>query len=130
MILDNELIFSDKQAITATAASTNVLDLGSVDAGNSDNLFVSVSVDEGFTNLTSLGIKLQSASNAAFTTPVDSSLSSTVLLADLTAGTEAVKAKLPFDLERYVRMYYTVTGTAPDAGEVTASIVTNLQTNK
>jgi hypothetical protein len=129
MIMDKELVFSDKQAVTASGTSTNVVDLGSADAGNSDHIELFVKVDAAFNNLTSLGVKLQTSVDAAFTSPVDTPVNSTILLAGLTANTQVVKAKVPYGMYRYARVYYTVTGTAPTTGTVTAALVADMQTN-
>lgn len=118
-----------KQAITATAASTNVIDLGAGDAGKSQHgaPILLVTCRDAFTNLTSLGIKLQTADDAAFTTPVDLPISQTVLLAGLTKDTEILKQILPIGCKRYVRLYFTVTGTAPDAGSIEAFLIWDTQ---
>ena len=137
MIVDNTLVFSDSQAITATAASTNVLDLGlpgtplnsgnqlKRDIGIGCDIPLAVDVTVGFNNLTSLQISLQVATDAAFTTPKEVA-SRTYLLAEISsAGT-----RLPFPAEvpegtnlEFTRLYYTVTGTAPTTGKIFAGIV-------
>ena len=53
----------------------------------------------------------------------------TVPLADLVAGYQIPVITLPKDVKRYVRLNYTVTGTAPTTGKVTAGIVAGVQTN-
>lgn len=51
MILDGQNLFSDAQAVTAAAGSTNTLDLGAVrDIGTGENLYVFVSVDVALTD--------------------------------------------------------------------------------
>lgn len=142
MILDNNLVLSDQQAITATAASTNVIDLGatgtpfgaagalSADLGKLDNegVQIELAVAQAFNNLTSLKIALEkSADNSTFTEVA----SRTFLLAEI----NAVK-RLPFPARvmegadaRYLRLNYTVTGTAPSTGKITAAVVAARQTN-
>src|SRR3546814_13234733 len=79
MIMDNTLVFSDGQAITAEAGSTNVIDLGATgtpygaasalvrDIGKGGcNISLYVGVVEAFNTLTSLQISLQVDDNAAF----------------------------------------------------------------
>ena len=136
MIIDNTLVFSDSQAITATAASTNVIDLtapgtpaGSStalkrDIGEGCGAKVSTQITQAFNNLTSLNIALQVATDAAFTTPVTVA-SRTYLLAELTLG-----ARLDFPAEfpvgtnlEFVRLNYTVAGTAPSTGKVFSAVV-------
>ena len=51
MIMDAQLLFSDAQAITAAAGSTNTIDLGAVrDIGTGENLYLVVTVDVAFTD--------------------------------------------------------------------------------
>ena len=65
MLMDNTLVFSDGQKITATAASTNKVDqLAAGDAFAA--LWLVVDVKEAFTNLTSLGIAVETDDDAAF----------------------------------------------------------------
>ena len=66
MLMDNTLVFSDGQKITATAASTNKVDqLAAGDAFAA--LWLVVDVKEAFTNLTSLTIGIETDDVAAFT---------------------------------------------------------------
>ena len=144
MIIDNTLVFSDKQAITATANSTNVIDLtapgipaGSLvalrrDIGdNACDTPIAVTVAEAFNNLTSLKITLQVATDAAFTTPVEVA-SRTYLLAELTLGANlSFPAEFPMGTNlEFVRISYTVTGTAPTTGKIFAAVVAGRQSNR
>jgi hypothetical protein len=60
MIFDMQTLLSDAQAITATAASTNIIDLGPINAGfardigKGRHIPLRVQVVEAFNNLTSL----------------------------------------------------------------------------
>lgn len=142
MIYDNTLIFSDAQAITADAASSNIVDLGATGTpvGNANPLRRDIGigykvpiyayVPETFNNLTSLKISVQVATDEAFTSPKEVA-SRTYLAAELLAGT-----KLGFpDVvpegadERFLRLYYDVEGVAPTTGTVTAGVVASRQTN-
>jgi hypothetical protein len=131
MIMDKQQMFSEAQAITATAASANVLDMGSADAGKSqpEGLSIFAKIDEAFNNLTSLNIKLQTATDAAFSSPVDLPISATPLLAALTLNSVQLRTPLPIGCLRFLRLYYTVTGTAPSTGKITAGLVLEQQTN-
>lgn len=123
MILDNNLVFSDAQAITATAASTNVLDLSLVrDIGPGYELPLLIQVGEAFNNLTSLTIAVQTDTASDFSSAVTLA-SQTIALAGLTVGARSAIQCMPVGTKRYVRVYYTVTGTAPTTGKVTAAIV-------
>lgn len=139
MIFSAQQLFSDDQAITASADSTNVVDLGapgtpyggaaalSQDIGKGTKIPVLVQVTEAFNNLTSLEIKISTGATTALGTTV---ISQTILLAGLTVGKQIALEVLPNDItERYLGIEYVVTGTAPTTGKVTAGIVMGVQTN-
>lgn len=142
MITDATLLFSDSQAITATASSTNVVDLGATgtpagssvaltrDIGKSADIALLAEVTEAFNNLTSLAIAVQVATDEAFTSPVEVA-TRTYLLAELTLGKRlSFPAEFPEGTNlRYVRIRYTVTGTAPTTGKVWAGVVAGRQTS-
>lgn len=139
MILSSQLIFSDDQAITATAISTNVVDLGVAgtpyggkaalhqDIGKGTKVPILIQVTEAFTNLTSLTIAIETGAAVTLATVV---ISKSILLADLVLGYQFVINVLPNEIdERYLGCRYTVVGTAPDAGKITAGISMGNQTN-
>lgn len=136
MIFDKTNLFSDAQAVTASAASTNVIDLGARgtvvggssaltrDIGAGKPLPIRIQIVEAFNNLTSLTVALQVDEDELFGSP--KTVESVVVpLADLGLGAfvnEIYYVPRGTD-ERYVRLNYTVTGTAPTTGKVTAGIV-------
>ncbi|MBF2733455.1 hypothetical protein I5M63_22580 [Klebsiella pneumoniae] len=129
MLLDQQAPFSAAQAITATAASTNVIDTGSnKDVGKYGDIPLLIQVVEGFNNLTSLTVTVQTDDNSAFSSAADV-LSMTIPLASLVLGYKSPVITLPMKMERYIRLNYTVTGTAPTTGKVTAGITGGVQTN-
>ncbi|EOW0914397.1 Bbp16 family capsid cement protein [Klebsiella pneumoniae] len=129
MLLDQQALFSAAQAITATAASTNVIDTGSnKDVGKYGDVPLLIQVVEGFNNLTSLTVTVQTDDNSAFSSAADV-LSMTIPLASLVLGYKSPVITLPMKMERYIRLNYTVTGTAPTTGKVTAGITGGVQTN-
>ncbi len=141
MIFDLETLFSDAQAITADAASTNIINLGQTgtpygssvplvrDIGNGVQVPVAVLVGEAFNNLTSLAISIQVDSTPAFSSP-KTVASRTYVLAELCAGSLQFPAALIEGTdEQYVRLYYDVTGTAPTTRKITAGVVADRQTN-
>ena len=129
MLLDQQAIFSAAQAITATAASTNIIDTGSSkDSGKGGDVPLLIQVVEAFNTLTSLTVTVQTDDNAAFSTPTDV-ISLVIPQASLTVGYKTPVITLPMKMERYIRLNYTVTGTAPTTGKVTAGIVDGVQTN-
>lgn len=136
MILDNQSLFSDAQAITASAASTNVYDFGPVsslvkfDMGKGDACGLLVQVVESFNNLTSLKIEMQLDTTSTFTPDKTIDLG-TYTLAQLVAGYQIPWEDLPRGITmRYARLYYTVTGTAPTTGKITAGVVHGIQSNR
>lgn len=129
MLLDQQALFSAAQAITATAASTNVIDTGSnKDVGKYGDIPLLIQVVEGFNNLTSLTVTVQTDDNSAFSSAADM-LSMTIPLASLVLGYKSPVITLPMKMKRYIRLNYTVTGTAPTTGKVTAGITGGVQTN-
>lgn len=130
MIFDRQTLFSDAQAVTADAASTNVIDLGPIANGIVRNVGLGkriplvIQVVEDFNNLTSLEVKVQVDSDPAFGSPKDVATTGAIAEADLVPGKRFSIDYVPRDTnERYVRLYYDVTGTAPTTGKVTAGIV-------
>lgn len=124
-MLDNQLVFSDSQDITASAASTTnaYLDTGNVSnaLGDGSPLVVRIKVMETFTKLTTLTCTLQ---HGATTTPAtDLAATLAIARADLVKGA-VFEIKVPKECLRYLRMYYTVAGTNPDAGSISAWIDT------
>lgn len=143
MILDNTLVLSDSQAITADAGSTNVIDLGApgtaygapaalaYDVGKGTDIEIIVHVTEAFNNLTSLQVQMQVDDNAAFSSAAVVAMGPVILLASLTLGARINwPSRLPEGVnERYFRLFYDITGTAPSTGKITAAIVAAKQTN-
>ena len=60
---------------------------------------------------TSVVVKLQTASDEAFSSPADLFTSGPIALADLTEDTEHVKVRMPLGCDKYLRLKYEVTGT-------------------
>ncbi len=127
MILDHENLFSEDQALTASAVSTNYIDLGADrDLGNGEPLEILVAVGTTFTSGTSaatLTIAVQSDNDEAFGSPSVVQRSSAIPVADLTAGEQVFKVKIGSPTERYVRLDYTVGTENFTAGQLTAGLV-------
>ena len=139
MILSANQLFSDGQAITATGLSTNVIDTGvrgtpygaaaalTGDVGKGNKVPVLIQVTEAFNNLTSLTVAIETGATASLGTVL---LSQNIALADLEVGKTLNLDVLPEGItERYLGVRYTVTGTAPTAGIVTAGISMGNQSN-
>lgn len=110
MILDYKNQFSRLQAVTASAASTEVIDQGAAGQAIGGELWLVARVGTAFTNNdtnATLTIALQSDSAEAFNVAVVTHYSIVVPLASLTANTTLFKVKVPPGLKQYVRGYYT-----------------------
>ncbi|GGE55686.1 hypothetical protein GCM10007276_35950 [Agaricicola taiwanensis] len=146
MIFDKTTLFSDAQAVTASAASTHVVDLGATDRvlGASANLRrdigrgtpvpLSVQVVEDFAGLTSLTVAIQTSDDAAFGSGVTTHASSgAVPVAELKAGWTSTLHYMPpagpEGMKRYLRLNYTVAGSNASSGKITAGVTFGHQTN-
>jgi len=134
MILDSQTLFSDAQAITGTAVSTNVVQIGHLtntpgDMGAGGPIPLLIQVVEAFDNLTNLVVTVEVDADAAFSdTKIVTSV--TVLLADLVVGKQIAPQYVPFGTkEAFMRIKYTVGGSSPSAGKITAGISKGNQTN-
>lgn len=124
MIVDKQLEFSNAQTVLASAPSTNSVDLGGRGhwgRGSTPEATIPVilQVDQAFNNLTSLRVDVRSSPNADMSAAITHG-GATVLLADLEVGDRMPALYLPSDANRYVDLYYTITGTAPTTGKITA----------
>lgn len=144
MIIDNTLVLSDHQAVTADAGSTNVIDFGAqgtpqgwISAYGRDlgdgfvEIPLLVEVTEAFNNLTSLQVSAQTDDNSAFSSATTIVLSPAVVLASLVVGYKFnAIARIPKNSsEQFFRLFYDVTGTAPTTGKIFAAVVAGIQTN-
>lgn len=122
MYFDKENMFSEDQAITVTANSTNVIDLGLVEMGKGGPIEVVVQVTEAFAGGTSVAFTLETDSDVAIGSAVDLQDIAAIAIADLTLGTQIPFSILPrSSCERYMRLAYTVVGTM-SAGKIFAGL--------
>jgi len=153
MITDQLLRLSEDQAVTASAYSTNTIDLGQVDTvgdatigavetytrtrdiGEGRELYMVFTVTETFATLTSLAFEIVQSANANLSS--HTTLASTGAIAtpatNLAAGKQFV-LKIPPQIAsqgaRYLGARYTVAGSNATAGKVTADIVLDIQDGK
>lgn len=136
MIMDQQSLFSDAQAVTVTANSSNVIDTipsggpnTKTGIGDGQDITLFAEVLAAFAGGTSLDIKLVSADTADLATnPITHFDSGAIVLASLTAKARLVALDLPYGkYRRYVGLVYTVVGTMT-AGTITAGLVEDLQT--
>lgn len=142
MHLDNQAIFSDAQALAATANSENVLDMGAMgqvaynpNGGARQSLsrrkgvgmaipFLCQVVEDFAGAVTQVQFILQQDSTEDFSSGnVEDILSVVVPVAELKAGYQLPIDKLPRSItERYVRLRY-VLDAAATGGKITSGIV-------
>ena len=131
MILDKNLLMSSAQAVTVTAASTDVIDQGVArDLGPGEGVKVLAQVHTAFasTDAATLTVALQgSTDNSTFTTYARSR---DYAVAEIdVVGTRLLEIDVPRPageaaLPRYLRMHYTVTtGDFIAGGKITAGLV-------
>lgn len=113
MYTDAQNLFSDAQALTATAVSTNVIDLGvDRDIGDGVPMGVLITVDvaaDGTTTDETYQFDIQTGSTATPTTVIARRI---LTYTELTAGSKWC-IPLPKDNQRYLRLNYTLGGTTP-----------------
>ena len=111
MILDKNLQVSTDQVLTATAASTDVIDLKQDrDVGIGEPMYIVVNIKAVSGTSPTLTITAQTDDNSAF--PSAATLVASASLAPPVANTQQV-LMFPRSNERYVRLNYTVGGTSP-----------------
>ena len=129
MYVDALLLFSDAQAITATAASTSHVDFGSVrDVGAGEDLYVVVSCDVAMTDASSdstVAVSVEGDSTTTFTPDFTRTL---FTFSALSAAGTIKYAKLgPGDVNlRYLQLMYTVAGGNLTTGSFTAFMTNNI----
>lgn len=108
MLIDNSLVLSQEQSVKTSCASENTVDQAAAGQAHTHAAFL-VRVDETFAGASAVKISLQTADDAAFASPKEL-FSASFTAADLKAGKTVLQAVLPQGLLRYLRGYYTVTG--------------------
>lgn len=141
MLMSIEQTFSTAQALTATAVSTNVIDLGAtgtvlnapaalvrdIGRGRPIQIIVKLLADAGGTSPT-LQIDVQTDDNVGFASATVRSSSAVIVAGD--AGDELwLDVHLPENTnEQFLRLNYILAGTSPTY-TVTAAVVLAKQTN-
>lgn len=138
MILDGKLCFSDAQAVTADAASTNYLDLSAAtNIGKGEPLCVVFTVDTTFDTAAeggTLDITLQTDTEITFGSATTIATATQIAEATLVAGMTPVVLPIPpfYTAEQYLRVYYNVNNSdAFTAGKINAYLMRlcDVQTN-
>jgi len=130
MIRDKQLILSDAQAVTNSAASENIIDLTKAgDALAGAELYLEILVN---TLVTAAGdatvtFAIQTDTVDAFSSAVTLLATAAIGKASLAAGKEVLKVKLPIGLLQYLRVYYTVATGPLTAGKFDAFLVADVE---
>lgn len=114
MILDSQLQFSDDQNLTATGASTNLIDLTmdrNIGKGEPMAVVVTFNGDVGGTS-PEVTVQLQTDTAAGFGSP--NVIATSLNTVDAKDG-QSIVVPVPYDNVRYLRLNYVLGGTAPDA---------------
>lgn len=140
MYLDAQNEFSDAQAVTATAISTNVIDLGATNAlkdiGTGEDIYLVVQTQTAATDVSSdatLTVTLESDSTADLATSATVHFTTGVLPFATFSPAGAVLAcvKLPKgDYERYLGVRYTVAAGPLTAGNFDAFLTKDVEAVK
>jgi len=129
MIIDNLLSYSDAQALTGTAVSTNVLDHSQDrDIGIGTPMCVCITVDVAAGGTTpTLSVTLQTDSVVGFGSAVNVISTQVFAAAALVAGARfALPVPPDLNMNRFSRLNYTMTGTSPTI-TVTAELIPQSQ---
>src|SRR5688572_22993017 len=117
MILDAMLRFSNEQAVTEDARSTNTLDLGVARkffVGQAAVILILIDVGADFTTTDeTYEFQLRTDNNTDFSSPT-TLYTQAILAASLAAGAKVIlPAPVNAGVERYLELYYNVGGTTP-----------------
>jgi hypothetical protein len=137
MITDALLKLSDAQVVTASAVSTNTVDLGTArDVGAGEDLEVVFTVDEAAVAAGAATVEFQvvGSAAAALTSPVVLGSSGAIAKASLTIGAQVVVQINPQDIVplgyRYLGANYVVATGPLTAGKFTAHALINAPMGK
>ncbi len=133
MLQDAQALFSNAQAVTATALSTNVIDARHIDntlkdLGTGKSVYLEITCSETFvsTGSSTLVVTLESDSVSTIdTSPTVHITTVAIPKATLVSGMQPIQIQLPHEAtyERYLAVRYTVGVLNFTAGKLTAAIV-------
>lgn len=128
MLIDNNLILSSAQAVTATVVSTSYVDQAAQAEATGRALWIEFLINTTFTpNSATVRFEIECDNNTSFSSP--QTLFMTGALADtlLVAGYRPARIRMPLGqggvgTERYIQARYTLTGTGV-AGKIDCRLV-------
>jgi hypothetical protein len=136
MIMDAEGQFSNAQAITVTAKSTNTIDQGPSKQGTSNgapDVEILLHVTETFTaaGAGTLTIQVRTSATENMASPEIHDQSDALALSDLVAGNKIrFQPRFPIDAKRYLDLNYVVATGPMTAGKISATVVAARQTQR
>lgn len=130
MIFDALTLVSNAQAVTASAVSTNTIDLSQArDIGAGNEVCFGVTVDESFATATSVEIQVITSANANLSSANVIGSTGAIVIAQLTAGRRPIEVKIPRSRlsslpigQRYIGLSYVIGGANATAGKLTAAV--------
>lgn len=130
MLIDKALQVSDKQTVTSSATSTDVIDFGQAtpNSGMGYKLYMHIGVAQTATAGGAATVQFTLQDSADGSTFADVVSTQAVPVASLKAGAQYV-IPIPVQHRRYVRVNYTVDTGPLTAGKFNAQVVTGLQAN-
>lgn len=140
MILDTTLLFSENQAVTATAISENVIRFNAMgtapgntsalsprNLGAGNEIPILIQVTEAFATATSVTVTIETSAAAALTSSTVLYSSGAIAIATLVAGYRLPIRWLPdAPLLEYLGLRYTIGGSNATAGKFTAALATEV----
>ncbi|QPT15228.1 hypothetical protein I6G37_09925 [Serratia rubidaea] len=131
MILDYLNMFSQAQAVTASAASTDIIDLGPLYAGNDVRdigpgypveFFAQVAANAAAGGSATVTISLQTSKTSDFASATTLLQTGAIAVADLKVGYRYV-GTVPHGVQRYLRVNYAVATGPLTAGAFTSGLL-------
>ena len=114
-VLDKNLQFSDSQALTVDADSTNFFNASSDrDIGVGEPMAVVVFAEGAFGGTTpTIAVSIETDDNNTFSSGTVITTSQAYTPATLTAAGDKIVIPLPMDNEQYIQLNYDMSGTSP-----------------
>ena len=131
MYVDAQNLFCSAQAVTASAASTNLIDFSIArDMGNGEDIYLVVNITVAMTDSGSdstVAVTLETDDNASFSSAATAMTIGT-FAATSAAGTQLFAKLQPGKIdEQYLRAYFTVAGGNLTTGSFDAFLTTDIQ---
>ena len=134
MKIDALWLFSDAQAVTATAASTDYKNLeAAIDIGTGNDLYLVTVVDVAMTDAGSnstITVSIETDDNSAFSSATTAETAYIIPALAAVGDTFTAKISSFTTAEQYMRLKYTTTGGDLTTGSFTSFVTDNIQKYK